>query len=268
MNLISDVTIFNFTGVYESEDFYKKIDNPRFVECRNIKGTDCLCDDQGEEAIRKLIENNKVPINGIHFIDNGNYHYMSYIFTSYITEPFNLIYFDNHPDMKPSMFGDILSCGSWVKKVLDTNKYVKKIIAVGVNEELLEQIEEDDRKKVTKVSSYFRNEFHETENDNENNSIDYKILELLNDDIPVYISIDKDVLSTKQLMTNWDQGIMSIGTLTTIIKRLFESKRILGMDVCGEISSDTECDQDVQLGNNSYFNSLITQIALSNIGKS
>ena len=74
MNNLSDVAVFNFTGVYESEDFYKDIDNPRFIECGNIPGTDCLCDEDGEKEIRRRIDEAKVPLKGIHFIDNGNYH--------------------------------------------------------------------------------------------------------------------------------------------------------------------------------------------------
>ena len=274
MMSLCDVTVFNFTGVYESEDFYKDIDNPRFIECRNIPGTDCLCDEEGEKEIRRRMEEAHTPINGIHFIDNGNYHYMSYVFTSYIKEPFHLIYFDNHPDLKPSMFGDILSCGSWVKKVLDTNTHVRKVIAAGVNGKLFEEIDENDSKKVTLVSFCDEDETTlEKENLTEdkvpslNNSLAKdktladKLLDELSDDLPIYISIDKDVLAPDQLMTNWDQGTMKADTLIGIVKRLLGSKKVLGLDICGEVSHDTDCDQDKEINRNNSFNrGLLTEI--------
>lgn len=268
MNNLSDVTVFNFTGVYESEDFYKDIDNPRFIECGNIQGTGCLCDEDGEKEIRRRIDEAKVPLKGIHFIDNGNYHYMSYIFTSYIKEPFHLIYFDNHSDMKTSMFGDILSCGSWVKKTLDTNTCVRKVIAIGVNEKLFEEIEECDRNKVTRMSlAQKENSFSQDENtDDAKSLVDNLIDDLLgnlSDDLPVYISIDKDVLAPDQLMTNWDQGTMRTETLIGIVKRLLESKKVCGIDICGEVSQDTDCDQAAQINRNNSFNRELLKEILS-----
>ncbi len=268
MNSLSDVTVFNFTGVYESEDFYKDIDNPRFIECNNIQGTDCLCDEEGEKEIRRRMDECGVPLKGIHFIDNGNYHYMSYIFASYIKEPFYLIYFDNHPDMKPSMFGDILSCGSWVKKTLDTNTCVRKVIAVGVDENLFNEIDENDSKKVTKMSlkSKDNDPSNVDRSDDEPNIEDDLIEELskeLSDDLPIYISIDKDVLDPDQLMTNWDQGTMKSETLIKIVKRLLESKRILGIDICGEVSFDTDCDQDAEISRNNGFNRELLNVIIS-----
>jgi len=261
MKNLKDVTLFNFTGVYESEDFYKDIDNPRFIECRNIDGTDCFCDDEGENSIRSLIVHNNVPLNGIHFIDNGNYHYMSYIFTSYIKEDFHLIYLDNHPDMKESMFGDILSCGSWVKKVLDTNTCVRKVIAVGVDQKLFDEISKEDSKKVTLVSEkHIYNGTKACSDISCNGDMADMILQELSDDLPVYISIDKDVLNKDQLMTNWDQGIMDTDTLLHIIQKILSSKRVLGIDVCGEVSLDTECDYDVQIMKNNSFNRKLLEL--------
>lgn len=249
MNKMGDVTIFNFTGVYESEDFYQKLDNPRFIECKNIKGTDCLCDEEGEKSLRTIIDTWNVPISGIHFIDNGNYHYMSYIFASYIEEPFDLVYFDNHPDLKPTMFGDILSCGCWVKKLLDQNTNIRKVILVGANKELFEQIPENDSKKVTYISAKGMDE------EDEDIPLTKLIKRELRSDIPLYISVDKDVLSPFELKTNWDQGTMEAKKLIQIIKNLNDSQKVLGIDICGEISKDTECeDYDLQISNNNRFN--------------
>ena len=56
-------------------------------------------------------------VSGIHFIDSGDYHYISKIMTDFIKEPFTLVLIDHHTDMQDaSLGGDILSCGNWAKK--------------------------------------------------------------------------------------------------------------------------------------------------------
>ena len=79
-------------------------------------------------------------------------------------------------------------------------------------------------------------------------------------DLPLYISIDKDVLGTEYTETNWSQGDMSIGGLEHLLGVFLggqgEEKntdacrnderyaggirhsRILGVDVCGEVQTD------------------------------
>ena len=51
---------------------------------------------------------------------------------------------------------------------------------------------------------------------------------------PVFLSIDKDVLSADELETDWDQGSMAGNELTALCRLLSESSHILGVDICGE----------------------------------
>ena len=55
----------------------------------------------------------------------------------------------------------------------------------------------------------------------------------LSDEVPVYISIDKDVLDEKYAVTNWDQGKMSMGMLEQILKTLVTEYDVIGVDICG-----------------------------------
>ena len=54
-------------------------------------------------------------------------------------------------------------------------------------------------------------------------------------DLPVYISVDKDVLDREHAATNWDQGSMPLGQLTGVLRELKRTCRIAGADVCGEL---------------------------------
>lgn len=59
---------------------------------------------------------------------------MSKFWTDRIREDFVLILFDHHTDMQPSRFGELLSCGSWVKDVMDENPFVRKVVIIGADE--------------------------------------------------------------------------------------------------------------------------------------
>lgn len=50
----------------------------------------------------------------------------------------------------------------------------------------------------------------------------------------VYISIDKDVLSEDDAVTNWDQGNMRLEQLLELIEHIAMDRNICGIDICGE----------------------------------
>ena len=54
---------------------------------------------------------------------------------------------------------------------------------------------------------------------------------------PVYISIDKDVLSPQTVRTNWDQGHLGFGTLQSHLLTILDHERVIGVDICGECSA-------------------------------
>jgi len=152
------VTIQDFTGVYTEQPFMQGLRETiasngdiHWLDCTKIEGTDCYCDDEAQDALNKMMdEGNATATNtsatstpGIHFFDNGNYHYMSKLWTDRVQEPFDLIVFDHHPDMQPPRFEGILSCGGWIKEVLDNNKFVQNVIVIGVADHLVEEIRED-----------------------------------------------------------------------------------------------------------------------------
>ena len=60
-----------------------------------------------------------------------------------------------------------------------------------------------------------------------------KIIESLYKQIPIYISVDKDVLDEKYAVTNWDQGEMSLYMLEEVLKVLVTDYDVIGIDICG-----------------------------------
>lgn len=216
------LTLMNMQGIYEYMDFYKEYEYI-MNDCTKLEGTNCYCDDMAREELTDIIKDDNSLIR---YSDSGNYHYLTAIYLSKVTTPFSLIVFDHHPDMQLTAFFSILSCGGWILDVLDNNKYLKEIIVIGVNDELIENVDEEYRSKVKFVKkSELNTKLDEVKN--------YK------SDYPIYISIDKDVLKEEYVNTNWDQGDMELDELEECIKALVSNNNVLGADVCGEIKLES-----------------------------
>ncbi len=252
--------IFDFSGIYENEgyDFFEK--DPRsifkgstkrdiLISFKDISGTNCICDDYAKENIKKRIkdaiesiedvkrctdnggcgvESSFRSLPGIRFLDSGNYHYMSRILMDLIMKDreFDLVLFDHHPDMKWTSYGEILSCGSWILNALNDCENLRNVYAIGVDHELSQEIMNEHLELKDRV--FFYDHIEELSFDEMDKGI--------------YISIDKDVLSSDEIETNWDQGEMTVGELKESLELLRDrfGGDILAVDVCGECAPDSE----------------------------
>ena len=203
-------------------------------DCSEERGTNGFCDEEAKNRLRQQIvhmqaclegedlHTEEVPY-GVHLLDNGNYHYLSALMTERIREPYTLILIDHHPDMQPSAFGwEVLSCGSWVLNALLTQKNLKRVFALGVEEVLKEEallcvreaIGREEYERVRKKISFAYPKSEEVVGG-------------------IYLSIDKDVLAKKFVKTNWDQGEMTLPQLEDILRDLCTNHKVIGMDLSG-----------------------------------
>ena len=60
---------------------------------------------------------------------------------------------------------------------------------------------------------------------------------LLPDGLPVYLSIDIDVLSPEYARTGWSQGDMTLPQLLGDLKTILSNHRIIAVDICGGITA-------------------------------
>ncbi len=242
--------ILDFTHVYRDEDI-KDIDRFRYIDCSDIQETDMYCSKNAYEKIWGRIE--PYGIQGIHYIDSGNYHYISKIITDHIDEPFGLVMYDHHTDMQMPMVPEMMSCGDWAGQALSQNKNLRQLVIVGPPESDIEQtLESYSGSQSGRLLTFSAEDLHGDLLENK--------LKLIRTDLPLYISIDKDVLGTEYTETNWSQGDMSIYGLERLLGVFLggqgEEKnsdacrndernagdirhsRILGIDICGEIQTD------------------------------
>ena len=226
----------NFSGIYKQQQFWQTGEiqrNISWVEVQELPGSNCYCDGDAMETLRQKLE--EFDADGIHFIDSGNYHYMSRIWLEKLNTPFRLVVFDNHTDMQPPTFGGLLSCGGWVAASLEELPLLKEVLLVGPDQEAFDQTEPVLQEKVRFLS---RERLREM-------TMEEKVLffEELSVDLPVYLSVDKDVLCAEDASTTWSQGDMTLEELGQFVAILLEKQDILGMDVCGECDPDA-CEGD------------------------
>lgn len=214
--------ILDFSHIYP-EDIEKRISGLRRIDLRDVSGTDMYCTKEAADQIRKKLES--FSPYGIHFLDSGNYHYITLFFAEKIKEPFSLILFDHHTDMQKPLFPHLLSCGSWAGELIHHDHYLKQLILVGPERQNVEGAEMDMREKIIWIS---REEADQKDSSKEIKKIDMSL--------PIYISIDKDVLSPSYARTNWNQGDMSLGILEKLLLEVFRHQQVIGVDICGECS--------------------------------
>ena len=199
--------ILDFTHVYRDEDI-KDIDRFRYIDCSDIQETDMYCSKNAYEKIWGRIE--PYGIQGIHYIDSGNYHYISKIITDHIDEPFGLVMYDHHTDMQMPMVPEMMSCGDWAGQALSQNKNLRQLVIVGPPESDIEQtLESYSGSQSGRLLTFSAEDLHGGLLENK--------LKLIRTDLPLYISIDKDVLGTEDCETNWSQGDMSIDGLERLL---------------------------------------------------
>lgn len=260
---------------------------PCILDFTTLSGTNGFCDDAAADEIRRRIAD--FPARGLHFLDNGNYHYLTRFWCEKITEDFALVVYDHHVDLRKPVFPGLMSCGSWIRDVLLRNSHCRAVLIIGperaqadiIERELQSLVAEDnfsdesvsgtaaeprmiadsavhDRTPIASdvnlpahTWTFMRREADDqsprssvsarvscfTEDDILDGRVARELLHILDElRLPVYISIDKDVLSRKVLRTNWDQGIMTEAEFRHELDRFTTDPQIhiLGADICGE----------------------------------
>jgi arginase family enzyme len=253
------VNVLDFDYVYQAQSMFRDLDCS-WIDCSDVMGANRYCELQALLEIKKRLLKGKKG--SITFIGNGNYHYVTYLLLSEIQSPFTLVLFDHHSDLMASPSPSLISCGSWVLHAIKRLPMLKKVVMIGVREDLGKAIPEEYKKKVAVFTA--------KESQWDCNPIKNRILSA----IPtrdVYISVDKDVLDPMEASTNWDQGNMKLAQLIHLLQSIYENKQVCGMDICGEQSlspADLFCREYIQgIRKNMRANQSIIENVLMSMSK-
>ena len=225
---------FDFTGLYD-RNRDTLLPGAEYVSFRDLKETDLYCSDEAKAEIRRRIAG--VSPSGVHFIDSGNFHYMTMFMTEKIDQPYGLVVFDHHTDMKPAAFGGMLSCGSWILNTLKEQENLMKVVLIGPPEKARQTIPQEMRDRIVFINEEVMRGKYNSGND------DFwaKVYEYTSGK-NLYFSLDLDILDRRYAVTDWDQGTVSLRVLCRQTEILMKNSHVLGADICGGLKSPESGD--------------------------
>ena len=186
---------------------------------------------------------------GTVFVGSGDFHHVSHalIARRAADGPFKVVVLDNHPDNMRFPFG--IHCGSWVRHVAAL-PWVRHVHVLGITS------------RDVAVAHAWENYFTPLRSgkltnwcigvdtgwavrlglgerflsfDSTAELLDRFAESVRHDRTPIYLTIDKDVLSPATAHTNWDQGCMSEAEMMETIAHC--RGRLIGSDITGDVSS-------------------------------
>ncbi len=181
---------------------------------------------------------------GIVFMGSGDFHHVSAELIARQRRRVQVLVLDNHPDNMRYPFG--IHCGSWVAHVARLPE-VSRVHVAGITSPDVESFHAFEnhlgplrsgkvvywclgrslrmlRMLGVRASQSFEGAAE----------MSRALLQSLSPD-PIYLSIDKDVLAPEVVQTNWDQGVMHLHEVQSLVESVKE--RVIGCDVVGDVSA-------------------------------
>ncbi|MGZ9709031.1 hypothetical protein ACXX81_23835 [Pseudomonas sp. GNP013] len=198
-------------------------------------------------ALEKALDTRMPDEHGCVFTGSGDYHHLSHLLLKRLPtqQKFQLIICDNHPDNMRYPFG--IHCGSWVywASRLPQVEHVH-VLGIGSQDIGLGHAWENHWSPLLKGKLTYWNVNVDTRWMNwvgcgrgnrafsHADALMSAFLAQFDRALPVYLSIDKDVLSPDVVNTNWDQGEFLEHHLAALIEVC--QGRIIGADITGDVS--------------------------------
>ncbi|MDY0241407.1 MAG: hypothetical protein RBR34_04430 [Rhodospirillaceae bacterium] len=198
------------------------------------------------------------------FYGSGDFHHLAARFIARVQEPMIVLHFDNHPDWVT--FPKTLNCGGWVSRALEHGP-VTKVVTIGpASDDFIQPQLKFANLAALREGSLEMHPWRAAPSRLWGRPVDAPGCETIGGrlvwrelatgdfdgfldeldgrlaPLPLWITLDKDVLSPNEATTNWDQGGMSLDLVFQAIRRLSRSRRLLGMDVCGDYSKPRYSD--------------------------
>ena len=189
----------------------------------------------------------KIKPHTLFFWGSGDFHHLSYLtIKNCAQQQIHVVVFDNHPDNMIYFTG--IHCGSWVYQA-SMLPNVAQISVFGITSSDISPVNIWQNRlqplKSGKVKYYclkpvspivrWLSHNHIFDISGFAHGMAEQVRQVVEEtDLPVYLSIDKDVCNPLWLPSTWDQGIMTETSLIDCIKAVLP--RTVAMDVTGEIS--------------------------------
>ncbi len=185
---------------------------------------------------------------GTALLGSGDFHHLTHLLVARVpvTEPFDVVVLDNHPDNMRFPWG--IHCGSWVHHVAALPQ-VRAVHVLGICSGDIgwRHAWENRLSAIYRGRVYYWSVGVDTAWANlvglgrkvRTFSTLASLIEAFAesrraDETPVYLSIDKDVLSPTVVPTNWDQGVATLEQALDLIAVV--AGKVIASDITGEVS--------------------------------
>jgi hypothetical protein len=187
-------------------------------------------------------------------LGSGDFHHVSLALLRRLTTPFNLLVIDNHPDWMRGV--PFLHCGTWLWHAARL-PFVRSIYHVGGDVDFdnyyrwlapWRQLRSGRITVFPAVRRYRRRPWQRVPT-YPLRSLDTSLAPLHMEELlrphraelarwPLYISLDKDVMSAQQAVVNWDSGWLQLAEVKTVLEAFWNAAggRLAGMDIVGDWS--------------------------------
>ncbi len=191
----------------------------------------------------------------IRFCGSGDFHHVTVALLRQVREPFNLLIVDKHPDWVGH--APLMHCGTWVNHALAHPQLVR-LIHVGADLDLDNvfrwvapwwALTSGKAVAFPAVRRLSRGRWCDVPNQplrvDANRCLDAarldEIVGSLRADlerVPLYITIDKDVMRSADALVNWDSGRLTLDEILSILDGFVRAARgrLVGVDVMGDWS--------------------------------
>jgi hypothetical protein len=208
-----------------------------------------------ERALAKAsgCEKDRAPL--LTLYGSGDFHHVSLALLARQPAPFNLVVIDNHPDWMRGI--PFLHCGTWVYHAARLG-HVRRIIHIGGDVDFdnlyrfMAPWPELRQGRITIIparralkrwpwANTARPPLQTAPGTNVSEDRLRELLQPITEDLrscPLYISLDKDVLTTADALVNWDSGHLALAEVRAILRVLLHAARgqLAGMDIVGDWS--------------------------------
>ncbi len=189
----------------------------------------------------------------ITLIGSGDFHHLTLALLARLTTPFNLLVLDKHPDWMRGL--PFLHCGTWLYHAARLPN-VQRIFHLGGDIDFdngfrwlapWSLLRSGKIVVMPAVRTYQRGQWAGVPNPplrQDGSFSRTRCLGLLQQyrfelaRFPLYISVDKDVLTSEDAIVNWDSGHLHLDELTTVLETFLHAARgrIAGFDTVGDWS--------------------------------
>ncbi|MBI5587899.1 MAG: arginase family protein [Deltaproteobacteria bacterium] len=161
-----------------------------------------------------------------HLLGSGDFHHITLLMLERMASPFFLIVFDNHMDS--SFAFPKYHCGNWMYHA-SSLPLCRKIIHVGSTEG--QGVFGRYAARSGKIEVL---EGRECEGFMGLERFKKTLAEARVEGLPVYASVDKDVLERSESPGDWDNGVMRMSDLSWMLEHVAKSFKVAGADITGE----------------------------------